>query len=210
MSVVLSLRKRFENFELDIPKWIIQDTGIHILWGPSGSGKTTIFRILMGLENCPGFSWKWGELDLAKLPIPERRLGVVFQTLDLFPHMSAKQNIYFPVKARGISKESAEKRFSQLNQILQMDRFLNQKVDTLSGGEKQRVALARAFMSFPRILLLDEPFSALDQGLKKEARALLRRLLDETQTPALLITHDEMDVHELGDSVSRIENGRIV
>lgn len=210
MSVVEHLNKKYDNFEIQIPRWEILDQGVTALWGPSGSGKTSVFRILLGLESCPELKWQWGKEDLAQMPTPDRQLGVVFQTLDLFPHLTAQQNIFFPVKARKISQEKANERFQRLNQVLRMENFLNRKAELLSGGEKQRVALARALMSFPRMLFLDEPFSALDETLKKDARNFLKVILQETKTPALLITHDERDLETLANQVTKIDSGRLL
>lgn len=209
MSVVEHLNKKYENFEIRIPRWEILDQGVTALWGPSGSGKTSVFRILSGLETCPGFKWMWEGTDLAQLPVPERRLGVVFQTLDLFPHLSAEKNIFFAVKARGVPAAHASERFLQLKSVLKLESFLDRRAELLSGGEKQRVALARALMSFPRMLLLDEPFSALDETLRVEARNLLQRILQETRTPALLITHDPRDLEVLAQKVTKIDHGQL-
>ena len=180
------------------------------MWGPSGSGKTSVFRILLGLEDAGNWSWKWGAEDLAKLRSAQRKLGVVFQTLDLFPHLTAEQNSFFAAKARKIPVPQAQERFEKLAKVLQMKPFLNRKAELLSGGEKQRVALARALMSFPRMLLLDEPFSALDEALRGDARKLVKELLAETATPTLLITHDERDLQVLAGQVFEIRNGKIV
>lgn len=210
MSLVEHLNKDYEDFELKIPRLEIRDQGVTALWGPSGSGKTSVFRILLGLESCPGMKWTWGDLDLAQMPAPQRHLGVVFQSLDLFPHLTAKQNILFAAKARRISKDRADERFHRLVRVLKLESFLNRKSELLSGGEKQRVALARALMSFPRMLLLDEPFSALDEALKVDARHLLRQILDETEIPALLITHDERDLKSLADQIISIDQGRLL
>jgi ABC-type Fe3+/spermidine/putrescine transport system ATPase subunit len=209
MSVVEHLHKKYDGFELSIDCWQILDQGVTALWGPSGSGKTSIFRILSGLEACSGMRWLWGSEDLAQLPTPKKNLGVVFQSLDLFPHMTTRQNIFFAAKARKINKEAADKRFARMNEVLQMTNFLDRKAELLSGGEKQRAALARALMSFPRMLLLDEPFSALDESLRAEARILVQKILAETSTPALLITHDARDLEVLAQQVTKIENGRI-
>src|SRR5271165_2213509 len=100
MSLVKGLVRDYDGFTLSIPTWEIPDQGITALWGPSGSGKTTAFRLLIGLEPCPGLSWTFAELDIAALPVPQRRLGVVFQTLELFPHMTARENILFAARAR--------------------------------------------------------------------------------------------------------------
>lgn len=210
MSTVEHLHKAYPGFEIQIPHWEILDQGVTALWGPSGSGKTSIFRILLGLEPCPGMTWKWGTEDLAQLPVAQRKLGVVFQTLDLFPHMTSQENIFFAAKARKIPQSRADERFQKLLEVLQLEKFLHRRAELLSGGEKQRVALARALMSFPRMLLLDEPFSALDEALRSEARLFVKNLLDETRIPALLITHDERDLQVLAQKIFRIENGRKV
>lgn len=209
MSFVENLHKDYDGFHLKIPKWEILDQGVTALWGPSGSGKTSVFRVLLGLEACADLSWRWGDQDLAKLSTPERNLGVVFQGLELFPHLTAKENIFFGAKARKIAEDLAWDRFKKMDQVLNFGRFADRKADLLSGGEKQRVALARALMTFPRMLFLDEPFSALDEDLKAEARDLLKNLLQETQTPALLITHDRRDLKELASKITEIRDGQI-
>src|SRR5690606_35946001 len=102
MSTVRSVKKVWPDFTLDISEWEILDRGIHVLWGPSGSGKTTLFRVLIGLESCTGYSWDFQGTDLAQLPVKDRRLGVVFQSLELFPHLSGAENLQFAVHARRI------------------------------------------------------------------------------------------------------------
>lgn len=210
MSLVENLNKKYDDFVLRIPSLEILDQGVTVLWGPSGSGKTTVFRILLGLEPCNDLKWMWNGQDLAQLKPQDRQIGVVFQSYDLFPHLSAQENIWFAAQARKIEKSSAQKRFAQLVETLKLSACLNRKAELLSGGEKQRVALARALMAFPRILFLDEPFSALDENLRQEARQLVKKLLQETQTPALLITHDEKDLQALADKVCKIDQGQIL
>ena len=194
MSLVENLYYEYEKFKLDIPSWKILDEGITVLWGDSGEGKTTIFRILIGLEKCPKLKWSFHGVDLAKLSVPERRLGVVFQNLELFPHMTAMQNILFAAEARKVVSSIYEKKLSRWMDILKMQKFIDQKASTLSGGEKQRVALVRAMIGEPRMLLLDEPFSSLDEGLRQESRELLKNLLKEEKISTLLITHDKRDI----------------
>lgn len=211
MSTVTGLKKKYTpDFSLDISHWEISDKGIHILSGPSGSGKSSVFRILLGLESCPSLIWKWADEDLASLSPGERRIGLVTQSYDLFPHLTARQNIFFASEARGIARSISESRYEMLQAKLDLIKFENRKAEVLSGGEKQRVALSRALMSFPRILFLDEPFSALDADLKSEARGLLRKIVDETRTPALMVTHDSEDIRELADRVSWISKGRLI
>lgn len=210
MSLVENLLHDYDGFRVDIPRWEIPDKGISVLWGPSGSGKTSVFRLLIGLEKPNRLQWIFGDLDLAKLPTPKRRLGVVFQTLDLFPHLTAEENILFAARSRGVDAKETQARLKRFTESLKMSPFLERKAALLSGGEKQRVALARALIGQPRILLLDEPFSALDEELREESRRLVRSLIEEAGIPALLITHDRRDVEVLGDHVHRIENGRLI
>jgi ABC-type sugar transport system ATPase subunit len=169
-----------------------------------------VFRLLMGLEPCPGLVWKFGGEDLAKLPAPERRLGVVFQNLELFPHMTAAENVLFAAKARKIGDKEAKGRLQDLAEELRMNSYLQRQARVLSGGEAQRVALARAVIAQPRFLFLDEPFSSLDAELRGEARALVKKLITRLKIPTLLVTHDSEDLRELADKVVKIQNGKLV
>lgn len=209
MSLVENLRRDYGDFKIDIPQWEILDEGVTVLWGPSGSGKTSVFRVLLGLEACPTLRWTFQGLDLAKMKTPQRKLGVVFQTLDLFPHMTGKENILFAARAREVSPEKARNRLAELSDILKMESFLERSASTLSGGERQRVAIARAIMGEPRLLLLDEPFSALDQELREESRRLLKQVIEVEKIPTLLVTHDQGDVNALANKVSTIKDGQL-
>ena len=209
MSYVENLQRDYGDFKIDIPSWEILDQGVTVLMGPSGSGKTSVFRILLGLDSCPGMKWSVAGTDLAKLKTPQRRLGVVFQTLDLFPHLTARENIMFAARARNVDEGKALKRLKELSSELQMDSFLERPAKVLSGGEKQRVAIARAIIGDPRLLLLDEPFSALDQELRGESRRLVKRIIEAEKIPTLLVTHDPQDVEVLANKVSLIRNGRL-
>ncbi len=210
MSRVENLIKDYDGFSIHIPRWEIPDSGVTALWGPSGSGKTSVFRLLIGLEPCPGLKWHFGDLDLASLPVPERRLGVVFQSLELFPHMTAEENILFPARARGIPLDEAQAKLRELTADLRMADYLRRPAKLLSGGEAQRVALARAVIGSPRFLFLDEPFSSLDAELKGEARAVVKKLMDRLRIPTLLITHDPADLESLAQTVVKIADGRLV
>ncbi|AHZ86676.1 thiamine ABC transporter ATP-binding protein [Bdellovibrio bacteriovorus] len=207
--MVENLHRDYGDFKLDIDSWEILDEGVTVLWGPSGSGKTSVFRILLGLESCPGFKWTYQGTDLAKLKTPDRHLGVVFQTLDLFPHLSAEENMMFAARARKVDPAKANARLKELSSILKMESFLQRPAAVLSGGEKQRVAIARALMGEPRLLLLDEPFSALDQELRDESRKLVKSVIETEKIPTLLVTHDQRDVEILGNKVTTIRNGRL-
>jgi len=210
VSLVENLVYKYDSFQLNIPRWEILDQGTTVLWGASGEGKTTVLRVLIGLEKCPGMKWDFQGIDLSKLSVPEKKLGVVFQTLELFPHMSARRNILFAAEARRVDESKCEKKLSHWIDVLQMKKFIDQPAATLSGGEKQRVALVRALIGEPRLLLLDEPFSSLDENLRQESRDIVKNLLAEEKIPALLITHDRRDVEFLADKVSTLKQGRII
>lgn len=206
MSIVENLEIKRDDFSLVIPRWEIRDEGIHALSGPSGSGKTTILRALIGLEKSSRFTWNFLGENLASLPIEKRRLGVVFQTWDLFPHMTALENVEFAARARGLDDSTLRTRWDWIQDTLKMKSFLNTKADVLSGGEKQRTALARALIAKPRILLLDEPFTALDESLRDAARELLKKVVEIDKVPAILVTHDSRDIEKLADQVTDISS----
>lgn len=212
MSLIENLKYDYGDFLVDIPHWELSDQGITCLIGPSGAGKTSVFRILLGLDPSPSLHWWWSStgvaIDLARLPMAEKRLGIVFQTLELFPHLTARENILFAAQARKIT--DSEQRLKQLSDELFMQCFLDRPVQKLSGGEKQRVALARALMGKPRFLFLDEPFSSLDVELRAGARQLVKSVIQREGIPTLLVTHDPADQIALADTSVRIENGRLL
>jgi ABC-type sugar transport system ATPase subunit len=216
MSLVKNLTRNYPGwrghpgFTLEIPEWEIADRGITALSGPSGSGKTSVFRVLIGLEPCPGLTWTFQGTDLAQLPPPERRLGVVFQSLELFPHLTAEENIFFAARARKMPAQETNQKLSELVKDLSLENCLHRKAALLSGGEAQRAALARAVIANPRFLFLDEPFSSLDSELKGEARALVKRVIARLEIPTLLVTHDADDLKALADQVVQIRSGRLI
>lgn len=210
MSVVKNLVHDYGDFKLDIPHWEIADQGVTALWGPSGSGKTSVFRVLTGIESCSDLSWSFKGVDLALLPVQRRNLGVVFQNYELFPHLTAEENILFAAEAKKIPVAEAHALLRRWVSRLNLSSCLDRKARLLSGGERQRVALARALMSRPQMMLLDEPFSALDENLRDEARKLVRDVLVEEDVPALLITHDQRDLAVLATHVQKIHLGKLV
>lgn len=202
-----------DDFELIIHELSIPEKGVTAILGSSGSGKTTFLKTLIGLYQPQGWSWTFkGEL-LSSLDIGSRRLGVVFQGYDLFPHLTAEENVNLVLKARNTEKAArvaaqikVEKYFLQLN----LESCRQTLAQNLSGGEKQRVALLRALVSNPRILLLDEPFSALDTNLRSEARLLVKEVLSQLDIPVYLVTHDKEDVSSLAENVIHLKNGKLV
>jgi sulfate transport system ATP-binding protein/putative spermidine/putrescine transport system ATP-binding protein len=164
----------------------------------------------MGLDESPGWSWKLGDIDLATQPVDKRRLGVVFQSYELFPHLTAEENIAFAAEARGLGKQETQTKIAKLLKSLDLERARATRAIHLSGGEKQRVALARALVGNPIALLLDEPFSALDEELKAQARTLVGDVTKDLQIPVLMITHDQRDLNVLSTRAYRLKSGRIV
>ncbi|MCC6137836.1 MAG: ATP-binding cassette domain-containing protein [Bdellovibrionaceae bacterium] len=210
MSVVKNLCKEFPDFSVNIPNWSLNDQAVTVLWGASGSGKTTIVRHLSGIEPQAQLEWMWGTENLANLPAHKRGLGVVLQHYGLFPHLTAEENIFFPIEAQKKNKADAMNVYKKWTQILNLTEALNRKASVLSGGEQQRVALARALITKPNYLILDEPFSALDLDLKSSARHLLKTVLQEGKIGALLVTHDREDVAALAQHVVILQKGRII
>ena len=209
MSVVENLKYKYDDFQLSVDRWEIPDQGITALMGASGSGKTTLAKVLLGLESCEASVWDFKGEDLMKLAPPDRKLGVVFQDFALFPHLTAKQNIYFAAESRKVDQSVADELYSKLSTQLQLSSFESRKAAVLSGGEKQRVALARALMGQPRFLILDEPFSALDTELRSSARQLVKEVIEASGVPALMITHDQEDVQALASVCFQIKNGSV-
>ncbi len=208
MSVVEKFHRDFDEFSIEIKNWVLLDQGITVLWGPSGSGKTTILHGLLGLDPQAQVQWNFKGENLGIKSPAERNLGVVFQDFCLFPHMSVEKNILFPVDTK--KHQYWKQDFDFLVQTLELEMILKSSVEKISGGEKQRVALARALIYRPQMLLLDEPFSALDESLRSRSRTLLKKVCLELQCPALLITHDREDLIELAHKVTHLEKGKII
>lgn len=213
MSYIKNLVSEFDGFTLAVPYLEIADHGVTVLQGESGSGKTTLLQTLIGLS-VPQQSWEWnfkGE-NLSQMPVGDRRLGVVFQNYDLFPHLSAEENISLVMKARHSHSSLPEllKKIEQYKNQLNLNKCWQTQAQKLSGGEKQRVALLRAVVSNPRMLLLDEPFSALDEKLRIESRETLKNFIQQFDIPVLLVTHDKEDVEVLAQYRIYMQNGSIL
>lgn len=206
MALIKNINLKFDSFHLRLDQLQIPDQGVTAIQGPSGSGKTTFFNTLIGMHNPKNWSWVMHGEDLAELNIADRRLGVVFQNFELFPHMTAEENIKIVFEAR--SKNPFAESVSGYIEKLALGSCWKTKAADLSGGEKQRVALLRALISQPRLLLLDEPFSALDPLLKIQARELVKTILLDLKIPVYLITHDEADVQFLAQHKVTLLNGR--
>ncbi len=207
MAYIKNLKYTFDNFTLNIPSLEIKEHEVTVLMGPSGAGKTTLFNLITGFISYSDWQFEMNGVDLAKKEISERNLGVVFQSFELFPHLTAKENVELIMQARKTQNDTAN--LEKFKTILKLEGCWNTKAQVLSGGEKQRVSLLRAIMAKPQMLLLDEPFSALDEANKEEARKLVKSVLDETNITTLMISHDLRDADYYGQNLVQLENGQI-
>lgn len=215
MSIaIIDIHKRFSNHpaldgvSLDFPAGKLT-----ALLGPSGCGKTTLLRIIAGLERADsGTVYLDGE-DATYTHVRDRRIGFVFQHYALFKHMSVADNIAFglnvkPRKSRP-SESKIKEKVRQLLELVQLDRLGDRHPAQLSGGQRQRVALARALAIEPRVLLLDEPFGALDAKVRKDLRSWIRRLHDELHFTSIFVTHDQDEASEIADRIVLMNHGRV-
>ena len=215
MSIeVRNLNKRFgatvvcDNLNLDIP-----DGELVALLGPSGSGKTSLLRIIAGLEVPDSGSVRFHGEDATQTDVRDRNVGFVFQHYALFGHMTIFENVAFglrvrPKKTRPVEAE-IQRKVMELLKLVQLDWIADRYPHQLSGGQRQRIALARALAVEPKVLLLDEPFGALDAKVRKELRRWLRRLHDEVHVTSVFVTHDQEEAMEVADRVVVMNHGRI-
>ena len=180
------------------------------LLGPSGSGKTTLLMVLAGFTRPDYGSVKFGEREIVRTPPHKRDVGMVFQNYALFPHMSVTANVAFPLKLRGVSKAEAAERAEGALETVQLGGYGERRIDQLSGGQRQRVALARAIVFEPRILLMDEPLSALDKKLREQMQIELRRLHDKLGMTTVYVTHDQREALTMSDRIAVINHGRVM
>jgi putative spermidine/putrescine transport system ATP-binding protein len=181
-----------------------------VLLGPSGCGKTTMLRIVAGLEQPDdGGQVFFGTQDVTPQPIEQRRVGMVFQSYALFPNMSVAENIAYGLKVRGMPETEKKQRVDEMLAMMHLGTLAGRRIDQLSGGQRQRVALARALAVRPRVLLLDEPLTALDAKLRESLRAEIDRLLRSLKITAVYVTHDQSEAMALGDRIAVMEKGRI-
>ena len=215
MSIeVRSISKRFGSFaalsdvSLEIPSG-----GLAALLGPSGSGKTTLLRVIAGLEMPDSGTVLLDGTDATVRSVRERQVGFVFQHYALFRHMTVFDNIAFGLRVRPrperLPERAIRSRVKELVHLVQLDGFADRYPSQLSGGQRQRVALARALAIEPKVLLLDEPFGALDAKVRQELRRWLRRLHDELHVTSVFVTHDQEEALEVADRVVVMNEGRV-
>ncbi|HEX9343099.1 MAG TPA: sulfate ABC transporter ATP-binding protein [Actinomycetota bacterium] len=205
-----NLTKRFGTFTaLDDVSVLIPSGSLTALLGPSGSGKSTLLRVVAGLEQPDSGAVLIDGADAASVPVQRREVGFVFQHYAAFKHMTVRENVAFGLKLRRRPKAEVRARVDQLLELVQIEGFAGRYPAQLSGGQRQRMALARALAVEPRVLLLDEPFGALDARVRKELRAWLRRLHDEVHVTTVLVTHDQEEAMEVADRIVVMNHGRI-
>ena len=195
---------------LDSVSVIIRENEFFTLLGPSGCGKTTLLRLIAGFDfPTEGEILLYGE-DIAPLPPFKRPVNTVFQSYALFPHMTVAQNIGFGLEMLGRSKAEVTARVDQMLKLVKMEALRNRKTSQISGGQQQRVALARALAPQPKVLLLDEPLSALDYKLRKEMQIELKRLQSETGITFIFVTHDQEEALTMSDRIAVMSSGNIL
>ncbi|MGD9935471.1 MAG: sulfate/molybdate ABC transporter ATP-binding protein [Dehalococcoidia bacterium] len=212
MSIdVKNLNKRFGSFvAVDNVSLRVEEGSLTALLGPSGSGKTTVLRMIAGLEIPNSGSIEINGADVSNVVPQRRNVGFVFQQYALFKHMKVADNIAFPLKVRKWKKDAIRDRVAELLALLRIDGLEKRYPDQISGGQRQRVALARALAAHPSVLLLDEPFSALDARVRDELREWLRSLHEQLHVTSVFVTHDQTEAMELADRVVIMREGRIV
>jgi sulfate/thiosulfate transport system ATP-binding protein len=207
---VRGVNKRFGDFvALDNVSVSIPTGSLTALLGPSGGGKSTLLRIIAGLEFADSGVVEIEGVDATFLPPQKRNVGFVFQHYAAFKHMSVARNVAFGIEIRKRPKAEVRARVAELLGLVHLSQFANRLPSQLSGGQRQRMALARALAVEPTVLLLDEPFGALDAKVRKELRDWLRRLHDEVSVTTVLVTHDQDEALEVADEIVVINDGRI-
>ncbi len=215
MSIkIRSICKSFETFD------VLKDVNLEIesgelmaLLGPSGSGKTSLLRMLAGLDVADSGDIYFDDQNMVDVPVRERQVGFVFQHYALFPHMTVFENIAFGLRVKPrklrMSSEKINQKVMELLGLVQLENLASRHPWQLSGGQRQRVALARALAISPRVLLLDEPFGALDAKVRKELRQWLRQLHEELRMTTVFVTHDVEEALEVADRVAVMQNGKL-
>lgn len=205
-----NIRKSFnQGIVLDGVSLEIESGELIALLGPSGSGKTTLLRILSGLERPDSGTVKYHSEDVTSAPPQSRNVGLVFQHYALFRHMTVFENVAFALRIRKRPHSEVQARVKELLELVHLAGFAEQYPHQLSGGQRQRVALARVLAVEPRVLLLDEPFGALDTQVRRELRKWLRRLHDDIGVTTILVTHDHLEARDVADRVVVINKGTI-
>ncbi|MGM3309088.1 sulfate/molybdate ABC transporter ATP-binding protein [Anabaena sp. WFMT] len=208
--VVENVSKQFGSFQaVDQVSLEINSGSLVALLGPSGSGKSTLLRLISGLEMPDSGKIFLTGKDATYQSVQERNIGFVFQHYALFKHLTVRQNIAFGLEIRKTPQKKVKGRVDQLLELVQLSGLGDRYPSQLSGGQRQRVALARALAVEPNVLLLDEPFGALDAKVRKDLRAWLRRLHDEVHVTTVFVTHDQEEAMEVSDEIVVMNKGKV-
>jgi sulfate transport system ATP-binding protein len=207
---VVEVTKRFGDFAaLQDVSVAIPEGSLTALLGPSGSGKSTLLRVIAGLEQPDSGQVLMGDEDVTDRPARTRGVGMVFQHYAAFKHMTVWDNVAFGLKIRKRPRAEVRRRVEELLELVQLEGLARRYPAHLSGGQRQRMALARALAVEPNVLLLDEPFGALDARVRKELRAWLRRLHDEVHVTTIIVTHDQEEAMEIAGQIVVLSGGRV-
>src|SRR3954447_19646046 len=207
---VRSIGKKFGDFvALDNVDLTVQTGALTALLGPSGGGKSTLLRIIAGLEKPDTGTVEIDGADATKLAPRHRDVGFVFQHYAAFTHLSVYRNVAFGLEIRKRPKDEIRRRVTELLELVHLENFADRLPSQLSGGQRQRRALARALAVEPQLLLLDEPFGALDAQVRKELRTWLRKLHDEVNVTTIFVTHDQEEAMDVADRIVVMANARV-
>jgi len=210
LIVAEQITKRFGDFvAVDDVSIAVPKGSLTALLGPSGSGKSTLLRVISGLERPDGGRVVIEDRDVTGMPPQQRGIGFVFQHYAAFKHMTVEKNVAFGLEIRRRPRAEVRKRVAELLDLVQLSGMAKRYPAQLSGGQRQRMALARALAVDPTVLLLDEPFGALDARVRKELRAWLRRLHDEVHVTTIFVTHDQEEAMELADQIVLMNQGEV-
>jgi sulfate transport system ATP-binding protein len=196
--------KALDGVSLSIPSGTLT-----AVLGPSGCGKSTLLRAIAGFEQIDGGRVRLGERDITATPLRDRNIGFVFQSYALFPHLTVERNVAFPLDVRKTQRDAIRARVRELLDLVQLGGYGKRYPHELSGGQRQRVALARALAANPAVLLLDEPFAALDMHVRRDLRTWLRELHGAVPVTTLLVTHDADEAMEIADQLVLLSEGRV-
>jgi ABC-type Fe3+/spermidine/putrescine transport system ATPase subunit len=208
MLEVEALSARVGNFRLDNVHLSLDEGACHAVLGPSGSGKSTLLKAILGAVTVTAGHIRLGGDEITYWPMERRRMGYVPQHLGLFPHLSVRDNLSYSARARKLGRDDFEPLLDKLVEITDIGSLLDRRIGTLSGGERQRVALVRALAANPRLVLLDEPFTALNETLRRELWWLVKELQRERGLSALIITHDLTEAYFLAEKITVLIDGR--